>query len=472
MRKPEHPKSVLFRSELLFKRMARRKRKMKKRKASAARHCLTMKRYADANGGGYLHHKYKPFISRHLHPKPALPLYFKFLGVTPEAFDRPNKVLPKEIRLHVPDCFSLIEKSAESFQFLRLLFDAIINGQTEIITIDYEKCERIDVDASICMDLLIAEYNGYRKRCASRGYDDVWPTVIGPENYKKPAIEKVLFSIGAYRNLKGLQIKYNDVIPLPVLINSQYYPDCWSKNELDLTKIVEYIKECLQRTGHSLTTDAETEFYKVIGEIMSNAEEHSTMPHRFAIGFFQEHHTDEHFGIFNFSIFNFGDTIYNTFKSENCKNQRVVEQMQALSAAYTKRGLLKKQDFEEETLWTLYALQEGVTSKEKKRGNGSIQYIENFFRLKGDMQKDEVSKLVIMSGNTRILFDGTYKIFKKPSKDNKRPYRMITFNGTEDIQDKPDKKFVTFAPHYFPGTMISARILLKFDNTNSVQNEP
>jgi hypothetical protein len=146
--------------------------------------------------------------------------------------------------------------------------------------------------------------------------------------------------------------------------------------------------------------------------------------------------------------------------------------MQALSAAYTKRGLLKKQDFEEETLWTLYALQEGVTSKEKKRGNGSIQYIENFFRLKGDMQKDEVSKLVIMSGNTRILFDGTYKIFKKPSKDNKRPYRMITFNGTEDIQDKPDKKFVTFAPHYFPGTMISARILLKFDNTNSVQNEP
>jgi hypothetical protein len=44
---------------------------------------------------------------------------------------------------------------------------------------------------------------------------------------------------------------------------------------------------------------------------------------------------------------------------------------------------------------------------------------------------------------------------------------MITFNKSQDIHDKPDQEFVTFAPQFFPGTMISARILIKFDNTKS-----
>jgi hypothetical protein len=204
---------------------------------------------------------------------------------------------------------------------------------------------------------------------------------------------------------------------------------------------------------------------------MSNAEEHSTMPHRFAIGFFQEtHNEDEHFGIFNFSIFNFGDTIYQTFKKKECPNVKAVKQMSDLSEDYTKKGWFSKATFEEETLWTLYALQQGVTSKEKKRGNGSIEYIENFFKLKGDLLKDNISRMVIVSGNTRILFDGTYQIKPKQKEGESRKYKMITFNNSGEINEEPDKKYVTFAPHFFPGTIISARILIKFDNTNEQTN--
>ena len=84
--------------------------------------------------------------------------------------------------------------------------------------------------------------------------------------------------------------------------------------------------------------------------------------------------------------------------------------------------------------------------------------------LKGNMDKDEESKLAIISGNTRIVFDGTYTIVKKENVTKKGSCKMITFNDSGDISEKPNKKFVTFAPNFFPGTLISARILIKFDN--------
>ena len=468
MRKLENPKYLTRKGLRSFIKAVRREKGKRARKTSLSRHNLTMKRKAELTGSVFIFKRFGRSWEKPLPPKPSLPEYIEYLSLKENAFGPKNGRLPKKVNLMVPPCFSLIDHDScsDSFTFLRLLYDAIINGRTEEITIDYSKCSRIDVDASICMDLIIAQYNEYLNRCERKGHFGLYPNIIRPINYSEPNILKVLFSIGAYRNLKGLHIRYDDVVPLPVLINSMKNANCWQQDEIDHTKIVDYISECLRRMERELTADAENEFYKVIGEIMSNAEEHSTMPHRFAIGFFQEHNTEEHFGIFNFSIFNFGGTIYDTFKSPDCKNKKCVEQMEALSRDYTTKGWFTKPDFQEETLWTLYALQEGITSKNEKRGNGSIQYIENFFRLKGDMGKDNISQLVIMSGNTRIIFDGSYSIIKRPSKDGKREYKMITFNPSNDIHEKPDKNFVTFAPQYFPGTMISARILIKFNNTN------
>ena len=48
---------------------------------------------------------------------------------------------------------------------------------------------------------------------------------------------------------------------------------------------------------------------------------------------------------------------------------------------------------------------------------------------------------------------------------------MMTFNDTGEIENKPDKKFVTFAENYFPGTIISAKICIKEINTEEQNNE-
>jgi hypothetical protein len=455
-----------------FLKTAKRKERYRLRKVGFKRHQFNMKQRALTEGRKYKASKRTPFFyEKKLPPKPDYPQNIKYLLTVPELFSKNQFNQKEDGHLFLPKCFSLIENYEESFDFLKRLFVVLQRNKVDGVILDYSKCERIDVDASICMDVLLAEFIHYINRCRSLGYFDVFSKGIIPINFEKDNILKVLLSIGAFRNIKGVSKKFKDVEGLPVLINDQNREDVWARSEIDQTKIVEYIKRCIRKLGRELPIEEETSFYKVIGEVMSNAEEHGTMPHRFAIGYFQEtHNDDEHYGFFNFSIFNFGDTIYQTFKKDECLNKKAVNQMSMLSGEYTKKGWFKKATFEEETLWTLYALQEGVTSKEKKRGNGSIQYIENFFKLKGDLNKDNISSMVIVSGNTRILFDGEYNIIEKVKEGEKRKYKMITFNKSGDINDEPDKKYVTFAPHFFPGTMISARILIKFDNTNEQTN--
>lgn len=198
----------------------------------------------------------------------------------------------------------------------------------------------------------------------------------------------------------------------------------------------------------------------VIGEILINAEEHSTTKCRFSIGYFQElNNNGKHCGVFKLAILNFGKTIYETFSDPGCPNKEVVEKMKALSENYTKKGFFTFRKLEEETLWTLYALQEGVTSiANKKRGNGSIQFIESFFNMKEDKENcDKVSRMSILSGSTCITFNGEYKITEKEIDGDK--FKFMTFNKSGNIEEKPDENFVKCVDNYFPGTIISAEIL-------------
>lgn len=457
-----------------FLKSKKRKRRIDKRNRGLAIHKANMGKNARLKGYSKTSRVLSKWNGNKKVQKPKKPEYsekIKYLLSIPEIFSNQVSWYDEE-NLMLPKCFSLSNEnsSQESFEFLKKLLYTLHINKVSKINLDYSVCQRIDVDASICMDIILAEFIMYFNKCNLLGYrNEISIKTIQPINFEdKENIKKVLFSIGAYRNIAGFKINYPDIIDLPVIVNNSLSSKVWSKSEVDLTNIVEYIKKCLKRLNRGLTIDAENEFYKVIGEIMSNALEHSTLPFSYAIGFFQEtHNDDEHFGIFNFSIFNYGDTIYQTFKNPGCQNQKAVSEMNALSENFTQKGFFKSAAFEEETLWTLYALQEGVTCKPKKRGNGSIQYVENFFKLKGDMLNDNISSMTILSGNARIVFDGTYQIIEKVKDGTDRKYKFITFNESGEINEEPNKKFVTFAPNFFPGTLISARILIKFDNTNT-----
>lgn len=369
----------------------------------------------------------------------------------------------------IPKVFSIVDAYSETTIFLKKLFNTLNQQSFKDIKIDYSECEHIGICASMCMDIILSEFIKYFNQL-TRGRHTVRIDTIQPINFERDNIKKILFSIGAYRTIKGVKIDFDGVKDFPILIGNKKNPNIGRERELNITKTVDYILECLKSMEKTLTGPAETNLYKVIGEVLQNADEHSDTDYRYSIGYFEENgKTQNNYGIFNLAILNFGNTFYETFKNEDCQNKHVVKQMKDLSKKYTRLNLFDSDSFKEESLWTLYALQDGVTRiADWDRGNGAIRFIESFFKLKGDEQCDNVSKMTLTSGRTRIIFDGSYKIVEKERGSNNKKYKMMTFNDTGNIEEKPDSKFVRYEKNYFPGTMLSAKIRIDFNNTENI----
>lgn len=385
-----------------------------------------------------------------------------------ECFNSTYDVFSSNI-IEIPSVFSIIENYDETTLFLKKMINTLHLQSHQEIKFDYKNCVQIDVCASMCMDLILNDFILYFQACG-KGRHKVKISSIEPINFSAFNVRKILFSIGAYRNLKGIKSDFQNIIPFSILVGNKDNPKLDDKREVDITKTVDYIKESLSSLNRTLTPEAETNFYKVIGEVIQNAEEHSSSKYRFLIGYFEKpDNSNGEYGVFNLAILNFGSSFYETFKTSENPNRHTILQMEDLSKKYTSSGWFKKKQFEEETLWTLYALQDGVTRfSDWKRGNGTMRFIEKFLDLKGN-ESDDFSKMVITSGHTRIIFDGSYSIVEV-NKHGDKIFKMMTFNNSGSIEDMPDSRYVIYEPNYFPGTMISVKLKLDSDNTEKLQD--
>lgn len=382
-----------------------------------------------------------------------------FFGQENESFKENNILL-------IPKVFSITDNYNETTLFFKRILNSLYQTPSEEIKIDFKDCIQMDICASMCMDIILADFIKYHSQCRKDGHRMKIHSII-PINVNSYNIKKILFSVGTYKNLKGFEIDFPNLKPFPIIIGDKNNPKLREKREVDITKTIDYIIECLGELKRTLTNKAESNLYKAVGEIVINAEEHSDKTKRYIIGYFEKIETsdEENYGILNLSILNFGRTFYETFKES--KNDDVTKQMKSISKKYTTNGLFKKKKFEEETLWTLYALQDGVTStKDWKRGNGAIRFIESFFDLKGNSPNDDISKMVITTGHTQIIFDGKYQITKQ--KRNDTFFKMMTFNDSENIEDMPDEKYVKYQENFFPGTVISVKLRLDYENTRKI----
>lgn len=378
--------------------------------------------------------------------------------------------------IFLPQHFSIIENPEQSYRVFQEVVSAMFLEGVQWLTIDYSGCNHIDISTQTFLDLLLIDFTKYRDKCEKlSGLKDIYPHIRGI-GLNNTTLRKMIFSVGSPVNLGIGKRAYPDLLPYHLTIHKNDptldYLDMIEQKELDTSDLADYVIDSLKRMNRTLTPEKRDDLCTVIGEILINAEEHSTTRYRFSQGYFVEDNTDgKHSGIFRLVILNFGDTIYEKFASSDCPNKDIVKTMKNLSKKYTDRLFFKKGEFEEECLWTLYALQEGVTSistQDYKRGNGSIRFIDSFFNIKGTPEVDDVSVMTITSGHTQILFNGRYGIETKVNQKGEN-YKVMTFNESGNIEDKPDSQFVRYCKHYFPGTMITAKILLNDDDLKTLQ---
>ena len=374
-------------------------------------------------------------------------------------------------RYLVPKTFSILENPTESYDFIFKITATLIFQKFNRVIIDYVNCIELDLSTQVLLDIILIDIIKYYNKI--RVIDSRYSSVkeIGGDGYNSEDIQKLLFSVGSPAIHANRSKDFVDVVPYKLCIHEKGSSKDILKSErkdIDTTTLVDYVLNCLNRINKKLTPEKLDDLCIVISEILINAEEHSSTNFRFSIGYFNEViENGKHFGVFRLSILNFGQTIYEKFKTPNFPNHEIATKMKELSDCYTSKNFFNKNQFEEETLWTLYSLQEGVTSiptdKYKKRGNGSIRFIESFFNFKGDKKDlDVISRMDILSGNANIVFDGTYQIHEK-AVDNEF-FKFMTFNKSQEIEDKPDSNYVKFVNNFFPGTIISAKILFNDDD--------
>ena len=391
---------------------------------------------------------------------------FNLIQITKNKFSTNGKII-------IPEIFSIMDNSVETYLTIKKIISALLIERNTKVILDYAKCNKVDLSTQVILDIILQDFFLFTKKCKQNNKNivGIFPLTIGGKNIINKEIQKLLFSVGSPSVLTNDHRQYDDIISYSLCVHEvDNLKDPLRKSErkdLDTTALVDYVQDSLFRMKKVLTPEKLDDLCIVIGEILINAEEHSTTKFRFSIGYFEEKKEgDKHFGVFRLVILNFGQTIYEKFKDPDCPNKEIVTKMKNLSESYTKRNLLLRKTFEEESLWTLYALQQGVTSipptEYRKRGNGSIQFIESFFNIKESVEADDFSRMLIISGNTKIIFDGSYCIQEKEIENQN--FKVMTFNTSGNIEDKPDNKFIKYMDNYFPGTLISAKILLNDDD--------
>lgn len=324
----------------------------------------------------------------------------------------------------------------------------------------------------VFLDAILKDIDKYWKSCGRANVDHYCKLKeMGGYNYENPVIFKMINSVGSPDIIINRHSTYSDVIPFRLRCFDSLKATKGKRlmqKEIDTTQVLEYINNCLGRYHKTLSPEASREMGFVVAETLINAEEHSSTGYRYLIGYMEEYKDSahKHSGVFNLVIMNFGQTIYEKFKNVDSRteiNQECLNQMKELSELYKKRSLFKE-SFNEETLWTLYSLQQGVTCvPHQKRGNGTIQFINSFLKLRDNDDNDTISHMYILSGNTIIEFDGKYQLFNKID-SNGKALDIISFNESGSLREKPDSRYVRHVREYFPGTAIYVRLLLNDDD--------
>lgn len=383
----------------------------------------------------------------------------------------------EDANLTVPKNFSLIDNEIETSSFLQSVAATLFWQACRTLRLDYVNCTYCDLATQIILDSILKDYDKFIHRCQRARLNPnrigIKISSIGGNHIYDESIQKLIHSVGSpvvlknksnlHRSVEPYKLRYYEAREASKLAKS-------GQKEIDSTTLIEYLDRCLARLNKQLSTDARQDLGYILGETLANAEEHSSLHSRYLIGYFEESKdTTRHYGLLNLVIMNYGKTIYEKFKypEEDVPfNTRCQERMKELSDSFHSRHIFTKDEFTEETLWTLYSLQGGVSCippEVKKRGNGTIQFIESFFKIKGDSDVDNVSRMTIWSGKARIDFDGLYHPGETLDENGKK-IGVMTFNKSGTINEKPDPKYVYSTKSYFPGTLIFAKILINEDD--------
>lgn len=391
----------------------------------------------------------------------------KILMMLAKEYSKSNIDRKFRVRFTIPENFSIIERPELTIRALSALAQEMTKPKIAQIFLDFQNLSTCDLGANSLLDVLVDELATQARLTGRKIY---WKGTYPVDQ----AHRRFMKAMGVIKRLKIThEYPTQDEKEKLTLFDKRckHYvramrPNCADMKSVVSQKFADHFDSCLASISRVLKPDAKGRLCQYIGEIIDNAEEHAGMLDWTIQGYLD---TQLDIPMCEIVIFNFGKTIAQTF--ENLPETNFARlQIKKYIDLHKGKGFFFK-GWCEEDLYTLIALQGGVSSKNTScldtRGNGTVDLIEFFQKIHlecGNNQSTQEATMVVVSGSTYVLFDGTYKM-----QLNDKGNWIIAFNSTNDLSHKPDSKYVRHLDNaIFPGTLISVKFPML--NGDIVQN--
>lgn len=357
-----------------------------------------------------------------------------------------------------PKVFSISRNTAECLKFFKSLVEYARTTRKPKLILDQRGITELGLGADSVLGVILSEIRA-ELRFTPGAY-------IRGRKPKSQEIQRIMDDVGSVR---ALFMDTEEDIKISLSTTAKIYrhrhrPSQASdiRNRADTTSRVitdfsDHLDECLNYLGKRLSTDGRDRLCHYAGEVLDNAKEHSGLNDWLIVG-----HADFSDGkpIYRCVIFSFGNTIAQTFQvlPDDSFARSVIK---PYLLRHERRALFNTV-WREEDLLTVVALQGDVSSKntspETDRGQGTVELIEFFQKVSVECGLRWVKpEMNIVSGSTRIRFDGRYQMTYRPDLNRD----VIAFNQNNDLFDRPDDTAViALGDAVFPGVLISIEMPL------------
>lgn len=355
--------------------------------------------------------------------------------------DDNTNIKSNNITINLPKSFSITNNPIDTINTIKKISSLfLINNDLELTIICNDTID-MDMSALILLDLVIVRGSTFitkkRHKCSING-----------DLPKKSDICELFIFSGLPNHLNLLRkdkINPNIEILNPFVARQD--------SNLETQRIIEYYNRCLKKNGYQLNDKGKIFFYRLINEIVDNAKIHNGYDDLYYCGGFYSDTTKKG----QLSIISFGNSMYESLNSETTDINIKKKIKEYLS--YQKNFF--DVTYKEETSWTVYALQYKISRynniENPDRGTGTIRFIEAFMQM-GKTSKNEKPRMALLSGNTHIIFDGTYNL--KEETINGEPIKVIAFNKNNNLKEKPDNEYVKSIKAKFPGVIINVEFYM------------
>jgi len=350
--------------------------------------------------------------------------------------------------------FSFLDHPRETLESLRQI--AIMEAQERSARIDFSDLTCADVSSY----MILAEF-----------WHEMLPVFNGGR--MEIHVQKVLVSVGLAQALgirvEGIQ-NLDDVWAFPLMrrrargtsSSTDRYRDRQTR-EVVSDQFCDAMNLWLGRAeiGRQLNDEGRGWIKNIIGEILENAERHSDGERRDGswsiAGFMTRDDNDEGERSFrcHLGFINLGDTFSRSLARGT---PDTVQRIQS----YVRRCHAQGCKLSSETLWTLCAIQDGITSVRdadlQDRGGYGLQEMLDMVSILGHSTRAAWSpKVTILSGSSCIMVREPYTRGLRAAQDEPR---TLWFNEENTADLPPDERYVFDLNVRFPGSLISVQFVL------------